>query len=122
MDRFEEAEGVLEAVLSKDEFHAEARYLLALCREKASDLYGAMVHYRKAIYSKPAFAMPHFHLGRLAQRVGRYSLARQELRRALKLMPSESPEHTRLFGGGFTNQNLVVICQRAIHALGISDS
>jgi chemotaxis protein methyltransferase CheR len=93
-------------VLEIDEMHAGAHYLIALCREHAGDLAGAVEHSRTAAYLDENFAMPRLHLGRLARRANDLEAARRELGKALQLLEREEASRILLFGGGFTREAL----------------
>jgi chemotaxis protein methyltransferase CheR len=116
--RLPEAEAVCRQILSKDELHAGAHYLVALCREQAGDRRGALEHDRAATYLDASFAMPHLHSGLLIRRSGDLDLARTELERALTLLGREDASRILLFGGGFSREALVGLCRAEIRACG----
>jgi chemotaxis protein methyltransferase CheR len=105
------AELACQALLVRDDLHAGAHYLLALCREEAGDPQGAREHDQRAVYLDPAFAMPRLHLGLLARRTGEREMARQELAQALMLLQREDTSRLLLFGGGFSREALVALCR-----------
>jgi chemotaxis protein methyltransferase CheR len=114
--RLAEAEALCLRLLEIDELSAGAHYLLALCREGASDDPNAAHHDRVASYLDPGFAMPRFHLGLLARRRGDSIAARRELEHALVLLQREDASRVLLFGGGFSRDTLVEICRRELVA------
>ena len=116
--RHREAEEACATVLAHDEFSAGAHYLLALCREHASDFEGARKHDRVAAYLDASFAMPHLHLGLLDRRAGRSEHAAREFQRALELFEGEDGSRILLFGGGFNREALSLLCKREIALCG----
>jgi chemotaxis protein methyltransferase CheR len=113
-----EAEKIARQVLAADELNTGAHYLIALCREHASDRDGAVRHNQAATYLDPLFAMPHLHLGLLAKRAADTDTARRELGLALALFDREDPARILLFGGGFTREALVEFCRAELRACG----
>ena len=113
-----EAESVCAGILRADDLNAEAHHLIALCREQAKDLDGAIEQDQIAEYLDPGFAMPRIHVGRLARRRGNLSLARRELSQALALLGREEPVRLHLFGGGFGREALVQLCRTELEACG----
>ena len=116
--RREESEEVCSRLLALDELNAGAHYLMALCREHASDLTGAIKHGQTAIYLDADFAMPHLHLGILAKRSGDAATAQRELRLALILLAHEDASRLLLFGGGFSRATLLTLCRTELRAAG----
>jgi chemotaxis protein methyltransferase CheR len=112
------AEAMCQRLLGMDESNAGAHYVLALCREGASDSRAAVEHNQMAAYLAPTFAMPRLHLGLLARRSGDRETARRELRQALHLLAGEAPSRVVLFGGGFQREALVALCQAELDAAG----
>jgi chemotaxis protein methyltransferase CheR len=113
-----EAEQVCQRLLRLDELNASAHHILALCREAAGDLEGALEHDRIAAYLDPAFAMPHLHMGLLARRAGNRDLGRRELAHALTLLKHEDSARLMLFGGGFNRQSMIELCASALKDCG----
>jgi chemotaxis protein methyltransferase CheR len=101
------AEAVCAQLLATDDLNAGAHYLMALCREHVGDRRGAMEQDRLAIHLDPAFAIPHLHLGLLAQRSGDLAAARHELQEAVVLLLREDPSRILLLGGGFSREALL---------------
>ena len=118
MGRVHDAEHACRQVLATDELNAGAHYLLALCREHAGDRAGAAEHDQTAIYLDPAFAMPHFHLGMMTRRSGDLTTARHELQQALTLLEREDAARILLFGGGFSREALVQLCNATLRTCG----
>lgn len=116
--RREESEEVCSRLLALDELNAGAHYLMALCREHASDSTGAIEHGETAIYLDPDFAMPHLHLGILARRSGDAATAQRELGQALILLAREDASRLLLFGGGFSRDTLLQLCRTELRAAG----
>ncbi|HEY2517808.1 MAG TPA: CheR family methyltransferase [Polyangiaceae bacterium] len=116
--RVAEAEQVCARILAVDEVNAGAHYVMALCREHAGDLRGAVEHDQTAAYLDGQFVMPHLHLGLLARRSGDVDEARGELERALALLAREDTFRIVLFGGGFTRDTLARLCRSEIQACG----
>src|SRR5262249_9431846 len=112
------AEDACLRLLLVDEFNAGAHYVLALCRESAGNAERAAEHYRVASYLDPAFALPRLHLGLLAARAGDREAARCELAQAALLLKSEEPSRLLLFGGGFSREALMVVCESALRDNG----
>jgi chemotaxis protein methyltransferase CheR len=113
-----EAESVCDQILSKDDLHAGAHYLVALCREHAGDRRAALEHDRAATYLDVTFAMPHLHLGLLARRSSDPAYARTELEHALTLLVREDASRILLFGGGFSREALVELCRAELRTCG----
>ena len=116
--RLGEAEDLCHRLLALDELNAGAHYVLALCREAASDPQGAAEHDEAAAYLAPEFAMPHLHLGLLARRAGNRQAQRREFERALALLQREDPSRLLLFGGGFGRDALLALCRAELHGCG----
>jgi chemotaxis protein methyltransferase CheR len=116
--RLDESEEVCNRLLALDELNAGAHYLMALCREHASDLTGAMEHDQTAIYLDAGFAMPHLHLGIMAKRAGDGATAQRELAQALILLVREDVSRLLLFGGGFSRETLRQLCRTELRAAG----
>jgi chemotaxis protein methyltransferase CheR len=116
--RLAEAEEACRRVLDLDELNAGARYALALCREGAGDLRGAVDEDQVAIYLDGSFAMPRLHLGLLARKSGDRETARRELGQALVLLQREDPSRLLLFGGGFRREALRALCRAELEASG----
>jgi chemotaxis protein methyltransferase CheR len=72
-----------------------------------------MEHDRVAAHLDPGFAMPRLHCGLLARHAGDRDGARRELQQALVLLKREDVSRLLLFGGGFTRDALIGICQSA---------
>ncbi|HZP41986.1 MAG TPA: CheR family methyltransferase [Candidatus Binatia bacterium] len=113
-----EAEEVCRRLLERDELHAGAHYVLALCRQQAGDSRAAVDHDQTAAYLDPGFAMPHVHLGLIARRAGDLVTARRELEQASTLLRYDDPARILLFGGGFTRETLVALCRAELAACG----
>jgi chemotaxis protein methyltransferase CheR len=109
--QLDEAEEICKRLLDANELSAGAHYLLALCRDGAADPVRAAHHDQIAIYLDPDFAMPHLHLGLLAQRTGDSAAARRELSRALPLLEREDGSRLLLYGGGFGRDALLALCR-----------
>jgi len=105
------AETACARLLAIDELNAGAHYVLALCRESAGDLDGAVDHDQIAAYLDPAFAMPRLHLGLIASRTGERDTARRELAQAIALLDCEDASRLLLFGGGFQRAALIALCR-----------
>ena len=116
--RLNESEEVCLRLLALDELNAGAHYLMALCSEHDGDANGAIEHGLTAIYLDPGFAMPHLHLGILAKRSGDDATAQRELGQALTLLASEDASRILLFGGGFSRDALLQVCQTQLRAAG----
>lgn len=107
------AEIACRRLIAIDAANAGAHYLLALCREHAGDLDGAAESDRTAVWLDPAFAMPRLHLGFLARRAGDKRTALRELKHALILLNREETSRILLFGGGFSREALMALCDSA---------
>jgi len=116
--RLAEAEETCRRVLEIDELNAGAHYALALCREGAGDVRGAVDEDQVAIYLDGSFAMPRLHLGLLAHKAGDRETARRELGQALVLLQREDPSRVLLFGGGFRREALRALCRAELEACG----
>jgi len=112
------AQAVCQELLERDALNAGAHYVLALCREGAGDLRGAVEHNQRAVYLDSQFAMPHLHLGLLAKRRGDQDVAARELQRAMVLLQNEDPARVLLFGGGFRREALVALCRAECASTG----
>lgn len=113
-----EAEETCRALLAAQELTAGAHYVMALCRDAAGDREAAISHNQLAGHLDPGFAMPHLQLGLLARRANQYDTARRELGRALALLQREEPSRLLLFGGGFSRDALIALCQAELKAVG----
>jgi len=111
-----DAEQVSAQILELDALNAGAHYLLALCRESAGDLQGALDHDEAAIDLDADFAMPQLHLGLMARRGGDWSGARSALGKAMPLLEREDAVRVLLFGGGFGREGLMALCRAELHA------
>jgi chemotaxis protein methyltransferase CheR len=116
--RLDESEDVCTRLLALDELNAGAHYLIALCREHAGDVTGAIEHGQTAIYLDAGFAMPHLHLGIMAKRSGDAATAQRELGQALMLLAREDAARLLLFGGGFSRDTLLQLCRTELRAAG----
>jgi chemotaxis protein methyltransferase CheR len=112
------AEVASQRLLLRDEFNAGAHYVLALCRELAGERHRAIEHNRVASHLDPAFAMPRLHCGLMARQAGDRDTARRELAQALLLLKREDVSRLLLFGGGFTRDALIALCQSAVNECG----
>jgi chemotaxis protein methyltransferase CheR len=99
--------------------NAGAHYLLALCHEGGGDLQAAGSHDQVAAYLDPGFAMPRLHLGLLARRAGDHEAARRELTEASDLLRREDSSRLLLFGGGFSRDALIAVCQAELAGCGM---
>ena len=114
----EAAETACRELLQQEELNAGAHYVLALCREAARDVKGALEQDQVAVYLDPAFAMPRLHMGLLARRQGDDQSAARELRQALSLLQQEDASRVLLFGGGFKREALLALCRAQLDACG----
>ena len=105
------AQSVCRDLLARDGLNTGAQYILAVCREAAGDVSGAIEHDQAACYLDPSFAMPRLHLGLLARRQGDCAAAVRELSHAAHLLQQEDPSRVLLFGGGFKREALVAMCR-----------
>jgi chemotaxis protein methyltransferase CheR len=112
------AEDACHRLLLIDELSAGAHYLLALCREHYGHRERAGEHDRVAAYLDPSFAMPRLHLGLLARRAGDRSAACRELAQALLLLRREDASRLLLFGGGFSREALMGLCESSLKECG----
>ena len=113
-----DAEDVCAKLLAIEELNAGAHYALALCREGAGDLPGALEQDQVAVYLDRSFAMPRLHLGLVARKRGDLDTARRELGQALVLLQREDAARILLFGGGFGREALLALCRAEIAACG----
>jgi chemotaxis protein methyltransferase CheR len=116
--RLAEAEKSCRQLLRLDERSAGAHYLLALCHESRNDSSAAMQQNQIAIHLDPCFSMAHLHFGLLAKRAGRRDAARLQLRQAFSLLHQEDDFRLLLFGGGFSREALMTLCQDELAACG----
>jgi chemotaxis protein methyltransferase CheR len=79
----------------------------------------AIEHGQIATYLDPTFAMPHLHLGLIARRLGDRDTAQRELAQAAVLLQREDASRLLLFGGGFSREGLIALCQSELGRLGI---
>lgn len=105
-------------LLAADEMNAGANYVLGLCFEGTGNHAVAAHHYEAAVHLDPDFALPHLHLGLLARRAGDRDEARQCLEKALTLLLRETPARLLLFGGGFTRDGLIALCEAELRSGG----
>jgi len=116
--RLEEAEAASAELLAIDGLNAGAHYLRSLCRERQADSRAAIEFSQIAAYLEPSFAMPHLHWGLIARRTGDRSTALRELTQAVLLLQREDPARLLLFGGGFSREGLISLCQSELSRLG----
>ena len=112
------AEEACTRLLAIDDLNAGAYYVLALCREQSGNRDNAGEQDRIAAYLDPGFAMPRLHLGLMARRAGDGNAARRELGHALILLEREEPSRLLLFGGGFSREALIALCEAALRDNG----
>jgi len=112
--RVAEAEALCLPLLGRDELNAGARYIAALCREYVGDLAAAEIHGAAAAYLDPTFAMARFHLGLICKRTGRPVEAQGYFETARALLLKEDPVRLLVFGGGFSRDALMQVCQGEI--------
>jgi chemotaxis protein methyltransferase CheR len=105
-------------LLSIDRDNAGAHYLLALCREHTGDRGRAYEHHLTAVQLDSSFAMPRLHMGMLARRRGDRETARSEFAQARALLAIEDCSRILLFGGGFSRESLVALCESALKDCG----
>jgi chemotaxis protein methyltransferase CheR len=117
LGRLDAAREACRAVLAVDSLHAGAYYVQALCEERARNDTQAVRHDEMAIYLDDTFAMPHLHLALLARRHGERAAALEHTRRARDLFHGEDSHRILLFGGGFTRQALIQLCDGQMRAL-----
>lgn len=113
-----EAEKACARLLALEELNSGAHYVMALCREHAGDIKGAVEHDRTAVYLDSAFAMPHMHRGLMARRAGDVPTAQRELNQALMLLAREDAARVLLFGGGFSRETLLQLCRTELRTVG----
>lgn len=111
LGRFEHAADACHAVLQADPLSSGAHYLLALHARHAGDLVRARRHDEAAIYLDGDFAMPHLHLGLLARSLGDFHTAHHHLAQAIQRLRREDSARLLLFGGGFTREALLQLCE-----------
>ena len=116
--RLEAADEAASRLLLIDGGNAGAHYILALCREHVGLAAQAIEHHGAAAGRDPSFAMPRLHLGVLARRAGDRQAARREFAFALELLEREDAARLQLFGGGFSREALVALCQSALKECG----
>ncbi len=108
------AEAAASRLLSLDADNAGGHYLLGLCCEHAGDGSGAAEHHWASSTLDPSFAMPRLQLGLLARRRGDRETACREFAQARVLLKGEDAARLILFGGGFSRESLVALCESAI--------
>ena len=84
----------------------------------AADSRTAIEYNQIAAYLEPSFAMPHLHWGLIARRTGDRSTALRELTQAVLLLQREDASRLLLFGGGFSREGLIGLCQSELNRLG----
>jgi chemotaxis protein methyltransferase CheR len=116
--KLEAADEAASRLLLLDGASAGAHYVLALCREHVGLAERAAEHHRAAVRHDSSFAMPRLHLGLLARRAGDLRRARTEFSQAIALLERENASRLVLFGGGFSREALVALCQSALTECG----
>jgi chemotaxis protein methyltransferase CheR len=116
--RLSEAELACTELLAIDGLSAGAHYLRSLCCERRADSRAAIEFSQIAAYLDPSFAMPHLHWGLIARRTGDRSTALRELTQAVLLLGRENASRLLLFGGGFSREGLIALCQSELNRLG----
>jgi chemotaxis protein methyltransferase CheR len=85
--------------------------VLALCAEREGELALAVAHDETAVYLDATFAMPHLHMGLLTRRMADAAAAGRHFRAARDLLGREDASRIMLFGGGFSRQALIQVCE-----------
>ncbi len=116
--QFAAAEEACARLFRLDALNAGGHYVLALCRQQSDDREGAAEHDRLAAHLDPTFAMPRLHLGLMARQAGDFDTARRELAQAQLLLRREDASRLLMFGGGFSREALVRLCELAPGAGG----
>jgi chemotaxis protein methyltransferase CheR len=116
--RLDEAELACAELLAVDGLNAGAHYLRSLCHERRDDSRLAIEYGQVAAYLDPSFAMPHLHWGLIARRSGDRPTAVRELTQAVLLLERENASRLLLFGGGFSREGLISLCQSELKRLG----
>lgn len=98
---------------------ASAHYLLAVCRESAGDLAGAVHHAELATQHAPDFAMAHLRFGLIARHAGDRTAARRELVRAIEALQVEDPQRLALHAGGLGRDALIRMCRTELAAIEV---
>jgi chemotaxis protein methyltransferase CheR len=117
LGRVDEARAACAAVLAADSRHAGAYYVQALCEERLHRDSEAVRHDEMAIYLDETFAMPQLHLAMLARRRHDVAVARRHIERARDLFAGEDQLRILMFGGGFSRQSLIQMCDTQLRAL-----
>lgn len=116
---FGRAEMACQRLLEREERLDGAHYVLALCREEAGDLAGAIAHDQLAAKINPDFAMPHLHLGLLARREGDLVRMQVAFSEALALLEHCEEATLLLYGGGFHRDTLIALCRAQLPAVEV---
>jgi chemotaxis protein methyltransferase CheR len=111
LGRVSEARQASHLTLGADAFNAGAHYVLALCAEREGELALAVAHDETAVYLDATFAMPHLHMGLLTRRMADAAAAGRHFRAARDLLGREDASRIMLFGGGFSRQALIQVCE-----------
>jgi chemotaxis protein methyltransferase CheR len=112
------AEDAASRLLAIEPGSAGAHYVLALCREHDGLGDRAAEQHRLAARLDPTFAMPRLHLGLLARGGSDREAARREFASALRLLEREHASRLLLFGGGFSREALMTLCESAVKNCG----
>jgi chemotaxis protein methyltransferase CheR len=113
-----DADAAASRLLLIDHDNAGAHYLLALCREHAGDRGRAYEHHWTAAQLDSSFSMPRLHLGMLARRGGDREAAHRAFTQARALLATEDRSRILLFGGGFSRESLMALCESALKDCG----
>jgi chemotaxis protein methyltransferase CheR len=116
--QLEAAEAIASRLLLINACSEAAHYVLALCCEHSGKVDRASEHHKAAAHLDASFAMPRLHLGLLARRNGARAAAAREFAQALALLEHEEPSRLLLFGGGFSREALMALCESALRDCG----
>jgi chemotaxis protein methyltransferase CheR len=111
------AEASCRELLRRDELNAGAHYVRSMCLEYEGKRSLAIEEIVTAVYLDPSFAMARLQLGFLLRRTGDWEGARRELSQAGLLLAREDSSRILLFGGGFSREALVQLCQAELQAV-----
>jgi len=98
--RLEEALAWCNEAVKRDNLNPSLRFLRATVARELGQLSEAVTSLEQALYLDADFAMAHFALGTLAQRLGRYRQARRHLHASLDLLARMRPEDPVPEGSG----------------------
>jgi len=94
-----------------DDLLPEIYFLLALLDEKNSEFERAVENYQRVILLSPDFAMAHFNLGNLFNKLHQYRDARREFGNTITILEKDRDNISLRFSGGLSRDAVIDFCE-----------